>query len=76
MRDGGGNCLKYLKKGWNSKEGKKHKNFKKGGQAGSSGGCLKMGGGAGTSLRTMNIGLKWIKLSICNNKKLSITLHR
>ena len=68
MREGGGNCLKYLKRGWNSKEGSGHKNFKKRGQAGSAGGCLKREGGAGTSLRTMNIGLEWIKLSICNNK--------
>ena len=37
---GGGDCLK---------EGTGTKNFKKGGQAGSSGGCLKKMGGAGTS---------------------------
>ena len=31
MCEGGGNCLKYLKRGWNRKEGKGHKDFKKGG---------------------------------------------
>ena len=45
MREGGGNCLKYLKRVWNRKEGRGDKNFKKGGQAGSRGGCLKRGGG-------------------------------
>ena len=44
MREGGGNCLKYLKRGWNRKEGRGNKDFKKGGQAGSRGGCLKKGG--------------------------------
>ena len=42
--EGGGDCLKYLKRGWNRKEGKGHKDFKKGGQAGSTGRCLKKGG--------------------------------
>ena len=41
--EGGGNGLNYLKKGWNRKEGKGHKDLKKGGQAGSRGGCLKKG---------------------------------
>ena len=46
MLEGGGNCLKYLKRGWNRTEGKGHKDFKKeGGQAGSRGGYLKKGGG-------------------------------
>ena len=36
----GGNCLKYLKRGWNRKEGKGNKDFKKGGKAGPRGGCL------------------------------------
>ena len=43
----GGDCLKYLKRGWNIKEGRGHKNLKQGGQAGSRGGCLKRWG-AGT----------------------------
>ena len=31
MREGGGeDCLKYLKRGWNRKEGKGNKDFKKG----------------------------------------------
>ena len=41
--EGGGNCLKYRKRGWNRAEGKENKDFKKGGQAGSRGGCLKKG---------------------------------
>ena len=40
--EGGGNCLNYLKREWNRKEGREHKNFKKGeGQAKPRGGCLK-----------------------------------
>ena len=51
---GWGNCLKYLKWGWDRRERRGNKDLKKlgGGQAGSRGGCLK--GGAGTPLRTMN----------------------
>ena len=40
-----GDCLKYLQKGWNREEGRGNKDFKKRGQAGSMGGCLKKGGG-------------------------------
>ena len=47
--EGGENCLKYLKSGWNRKEGKGKKDFKKWGQAGPRGRCLKRGG-AGTAL--------------------------
>ena len=52
LREGGGNCVKYLKSWWNKREERGKKHFKKGGQAGSRGGCLKKGG-AGTHLRTM-----------------------
>ena len=45
LHEGGGDCLKYLKRGWNRKQGRGHKGFKKGGQAESRGGCLKKGGG-------------------------------
>ena len=41
LREGGGSCQKYLKKGWNRKEESGNKNFKKGCQAGLRGGCLK-----------------------------------
>ena len=41
--EGVGNCLKYLKRGWNRTEGRGHKDFKKG-KIGSRGGCLKKGG--------------------------------
>ena len=56
MHEGGGNCLKYLKKGWSRKGGRGNKDFKKGKRAGSRGGCLEKG--AGTPLRTMI--LKWL----------------
>ena len=52
LREGGGNCLKYLERGWNRKEGSGNKDFKKGG------GKLIQGvdtlkGGGGTHLQTM-----------------------
>ena len=40
LREGEGNCLKYLKRGWNRKEGTE-KMFLKRGQAGPRGACLK-----------------------------------
>ena len=52
-------CLKYLKRGWNTKEGRANKDFKKGGKLGQGVGALKGGGGGGgggwggTPLRTM-----------------------
>ena len=46
----GGDCLKDLKRRWNRNEGRGHKDFKKGGQAGSSGGCLKNERGRGGGL--------------------------
>ena len=49
---GGGNCLKYLKRRWNRKEGRGNKDFKKSWKAGSRGGCLKTEG-SGIPLRTM-----------------------
>ena len=36
--EGVGNCLKYLKRGWNRKEGRGHKDYKKEGQVGEVGG--------------------------------------
>ena len=51
MCGGRGNCLKYPKKGWNRKEGRGNKDFKKG-ASWVKGGCLKKGR-AGTPLRTM-----------------------
>ena len=56
LHKGGGNCLKYLKKGWNRKAGRETKILKKerGGKLGQGVGALKKGGrGAGTPLRTM-----------------------
>ena len=56
LRQGGGNCLKYLIRGWNRKEGREKKFKKKGGggHAGSRDGCLKKGG-TGPPLQTMDI---------------------
>ena len=43
---GGGDCLKYLKRGWNRKERKGNKDFKKGrGKLGQGVGALKRGWG-------------------------------
>ena len=44
MREGGGNYLKYHKRGWNKKEGRGNKDFKKGGKLGQGLGALKRGG--------------------------------
>ena len=45
-----------MRVGEGRKEGSGNKNFKKGGQAGSRGGCpKKKGGGTGTPLRTMTM---------------------
>ena len=71
MREGGENCLKYLKMGWNRKEGSGNKDFKKGAQAGSRGGCLKKGG-TGTPLRTMIQFLQSSERSIQSIKKTQI----
>ena len=54
MREDGGNCLKYLKRGWNRKERGGHKDFKGGGEGGGGGKlgqgvkALKRGGGLGS----------------------------
>ena len=44
LREGGGNCLKYLKRGWNRTEGRGNKDLKKGGKLGQWVGALKRGG--------------------------------
>ena len=45
LRDGWGNCLKYLRRGWNRKEGRENKDFKKGEKLGQEVGALKVAGG-------------------------------
>ena len=45
LREGKGNRVKYLKRGWNGKEGRGYNDFKKGGPVGSRGGYLKRAGG-------------------------------
>ena len=49
---GGGNCPKYLKQGWDRKEGRGKKDFKKGGKLGQEVGALK-NRWAGSHLQTM-----------------------
>ena len=63
MREGGGNCQNTLKWGGTEKREEDKKIFKKGGQAGSKGGCLKKVGGAGTPLRIMLCGWS-LKISL------------
>ena len=41
--EGGGNCLKYIKRGWNRKEGRGNKDFKKGAKLGKGVGALRGG---------------------------------
>ena len=41
MCEGGGNCLKHLKRGWDRKERRANKDFKKGGKLGQGVGALK-----------------------------------
>ena len=54
MREGGGNCPKFLTRGWNRKEGRGNKDFKKWGNLGREVGALKRGGWVlGIPLRTM-----------------------
>ena len=52
MREGGRNCLKFLKTGWNRKEGTGKKDFKRGDELDQGvGGALKRG--VGPFLRSM-----------------------
>ena len=55
LRDGGGNCLKYLQRGCNRKEERGNKHLKKwggGGKLGQGVGALKMGGWGGEQAGT------------------------
>ena len=44
LREGGGNCQKYLKRRWNRKEGRGNKDFENGVKLGEGEGALKRGG--------------------------------
>ena len=44
MCEGGSDCVKYLKREWDKKEGRGNKDFKKGGKLGQGVGALKRGG--------------------------------
>ena len=78
MHEGGRNCLKYLKRGQNRKEGKGHKDCKKGGKLGEGVGVLK--GRPGTPLRTMNCErvhlLKLLAISLKASNFTKNELHR
>ena len=50
-------CLKYLKRGWNRKDGRGNKDFIKREQAGSRGGCLK--DQCSPSYRNQSTDLQW-----------------
>ena len=73
MREGGRNCVKYLKRRWNRKEGRGSKNFKNRGQAGARGGCLQNGGGWNplTNFAVLEIQFLFVKYTlvarICKN---------
>ena len=54
MHEGEGNCIKYLKRGWNRTESRGHKDLKKGGTRWVKGWVPKKGGKVGTTLRTMD----------------------
>ena len=59
------NCLKYLKRRWNRREGRRHRDFKKWGvQAGSRGWCLKRGGGGLDWNPLTNYGVRSVLISI------------
>ena len=62
LHEVGGNHLKYLKRGWNGKEGRGNKDFKKGWQAGSRGECLKNFGVGGVESYYIYL---YISISIC-----------
>ena len=69
------NCLKYLKRGWNKKEGRGNKDFKIEVQDGSRGKCLKKVG-AGTPLRNMwlleHMSMVWSALKETYQSKLTV----
>ena len=53
MQEGRGNCLKYLKRGWNRKEERETKILKKGEASWVKAWVPYKGGGTGTPLRAM-----------------------
>ena len=63
MREGGGNSLKYLKRGSSRKEEWESKDFKKRGQAGSRVGCLKKGEGGWNPLTNYVLSENTLNLS-------------
>ena len=66
MHEGGGNCLKYLKRGWNRKEERGNKEFKKGAKLGQGLGALKRGGGGWNPLTNYGICQKFTLIVVLN----------
>ena len=64
MSEGGGKCLKYLKRGWNRKDRWGHKDLKKGGQAGSRDSYLKNGEGGSWNPLTNYVYYSIIKMKV------------
>ena len=52
LREGGENCVKYFKRGWNKKEGRENKDFENGGKLSQRMDAIQRG--EGTLLRTMS----------------------
>ena len=59
LRDGGGNCLKYLRRQWNRKEVRGNKDLKKGGTSWVKEWVLKKGGAATSSQTMVERTLRW-----------------
>ena len=75
MGESGGSCLKYLKGGWNRKEGRGNKDFEKGSKLGQVLGVLKKGEDWNL-LRTI-FTENCMKLSQCNFSTIAlIQVHR
>ena len=51
LREGGKNCLKYIKRGWNRKEERGNKDLKRGGGGGEAAGLGGGGGGGAGGVR-------------------------
>ena len=65
MHEGGGDCLKYLKRGWNRKDGMGHKNFKKEGKLGQGVGVLKRGAWNPLTNYALILGICDVTLRFC-----------
>ena len=55
LREDGGNCLKHFKRGWNRKEGRRSKDFKKEWESWVKGWMPQKKGESGTPLRNYDV---------------------